>query len=244
MQSRGQLRSELLVREGRPNIYPSAATKRRDAAAEQLHGRYIVRRFSDPTTGRVRGFWGRLHYRGPLARPVYFTAIYEDGDSQAMSVRQVRPLLQPVGRQPPASVSIPALPVEPTAAAAGDTLVQWQLQHVAAAGSSSIASTAMPVPAADVQRLASAVDFSSLEAIIGPAGSAPQQLSQQLPPLVSRPWKVSVPAHSAYALVLAPHPTALLDTLAAAISQQPPLLLCYAATAALPLSIGQLLQQL
>lgn len=129
------------------------------------------------------------------------------------------------------------------ASAAGSSLSQWVLQHAAATGSSSLASAAVPVPAADVQRLVSAVDFSGLEAVVGPAGSGQQQLSQQLPPLVSRPWQVSVPAHSAYALVLAPHPSTLLDTLVAAVSQQPALLLCYAATAALPLSIGQLLQE-
>jgi hypothetical protein len=176
---------------------------------------------------------------------VDFLAVYEDGDSQALSVTQVRPLLQPAGQQPPAGVSIPDLPAEPVAAAAvasaaGDGITQWRLQLVAEAGSSSVTSAAVPVPVADVQELASAIDFSRVEAVVGPAGSGQQQLAQQLLPLISRPWQFSVPAHSAYALVLAPHPASLLDALVSAISQQPPLLLCYAATTALPLSIGQL----
>uniref|UniRef100_A0A383WK87 Uncharacterized protein n=1 Tax=Tetradesmus obliquus TaxID=3088 RepID=A0A383WK87_TETOB len=247
-EQREQQRSELLVRKGRPNIYPSAAMRRRDAAAEQLHGRYIVRRFTDPSTGRMRRYWGRLQYRGPLARPVYFTAVYEDGDSQGLSVRQVRPLLQPAGQQPPAGISIPDVPADPVAAAAvasaaGNSMMQWLQQHRAAAASSSVTATAMPVSAADVQQLVNAVDFSSVEAVVGPAGPRQQQLAQQLPPLISRPWQYKVPAHSAYALVLAPAPDTLLGALVAAISQQPPLLLCYAATAALPISIGRLLQQ-
>jgi transposase InsO family protein len=247
-EQREQQRSELLAHEGRPNIYPSAAMRRRDVAAEQLHGRYIVRKFTDPSTGRIRRYWGRLQYRGPLARPVYFTAIYEDGDSQGLSVRQVRPLLQPAGQQPPAGVSIPDVPTEPVAAAAvasaaGDSMRQWLQQHVAAAASSSVTATAVPVSAADVQQLVNAVDFSRVETVVGSAGSRQQQLAQQLQPLISRPWQYSVPAHAAYALVLAPAPETLLDALVVAISQQPPILLCYAATAALPISIGQLLQQ-
>jgi hypothetical protein len=129
------------------------------------------------------------------------------------------------------------------ASAAGSNLSQWTLQHAAAAAGSILIASVVSFPAAAVQRPISAVAFSSrVDAAVGPAGAGQQQSSQQLPRLVSRPWQVSVPAFTlCVGASTAPWP--LLDTAAAAIGQQPASLLCFAASGALPLSIGRFLQK-
>lgn len=45
-----------------PNLYPDKQMRQRDAAAKQLHGRLVLQNFVDRSTGRLRPFWGRVHF--------------------------------------------------------------------------------------------------------------------------------------------------------------------------------------
>ena len=93
--------------ESRPNIFPDAAMKRRDAAAASLHGRLITRVFKDPATKRPRSYWGKLFFRGAEKRPQYFLVMYEDGDQQHMSYSVALKYLKPESAVLPPGVVIP-----------------------------------------------------------------------------------------------------------------------------------------
>eukprot|EP00878_Enallax_costatus_P044228 GHUV01052600.1.p1 GENE.GHUV01052600.1~~GHUV01052600.1.p1 ORF type:complete len:133 (-),score=31.84 GHUV01052600.1:210-584(-) len=93
--------------------------QKRDAAAEQLHGRLISRLFKDPLTKRPRTYWGKVHFRGKEYWPQYFLAVYDDGDHHIMSKQAVQRYLRPVGTVLPEGLVVP----EPAAVA----LLQEQL---------------------------------------------------------------------------------------------------------------------
>eukprot|EP00775_Hariotina_reticulata_P015084 gene15084-biopygen1096 len=97
-------RQEALDRATLPNLYPDAAVKRRDQQAQQLHGRLIHKSWAEPGKSSRRWFWGRLHYRGPLTRPNYFVAVYEDSDYEIMSAATAKRFLKPAGTQLPAGI--------------------------------------------------------------------------------------------------------------------------------------------
>jgi len=126
VQARQGRRQEAVTDSSLPNLFPDPGTKQRDQAAEQLHGRFVRKAFADPSSGRRRQFWGKLHYRGPLFRPNYFLVVYEDGDEETLSMAAVKKCLQPAGQQLPAGVQIPELTQQQvqqlTAAAQGQQL--------------------------------------------------------------------------------------------------------------------------
>ncbi len=57
-------RATLQEKAERAVLFPNAAMKRRDEAAQALDGYLIKQPFKDPTTKRRRLFWGKLHFRG------------------------------------------------------------------------------------------------------------------------------------------------------------------------------------
>jgi len=113
-----QQREEVQQRASLPNLYPDARTKRQDQQAEALHGRLIRKPFRD-ADGSQRQFWGRLHYRGPLSRPNYYLAVYEDGDSETLRFATARDLLATADQQLPAGVTIPELSPQQSVAVHG-----------------------------------------------------------------------------------------------------------------------------
>jgi hypothetical protein len=144
-----QQREQQAQQQQLPNIFPDAPMRRRDAAAEALHGRFITRVFKDPITKRPRTYWGKLHYLGPHSRPNYFRVIYEDGDEQAMSTAVAKKHLKSEGTQLPAGVSIP----EPA------TLAMLQQQLICCLGQG--------IPATAVQQLtAAAVPAQAIELLV------------------------------------------------------------------------------
>lgn len=90
-----------------PNLYPNKQMRERDSAAQQLHGRLILQNFVDRVTGRLRPFWGRVHYMGEQRRPRYFDVHFDDGDVYEYTTAEVKKHLQPVGTRLPAGVTLP-----------------------------------------------------------------------------------------------------------------------------------------
>jgi hypothetical protein len=91
-----------------PNLYPNKQMRERDSAAQQLHGRLILQNFVDRVTGRLRPFWGRVHYMGEQRRPRYFDVHFDDGDVYEYTTAEVKKHLQPVGTRLPAGVTLPS----------------------------------------------------------------------------------------------------------------------------------------
>lgn len=120
-QAAAKLAGEAEAPNPRPNLFPSAATRRRDAEAQSLDGRLVIKRFAvRPGARQTQPYWGRLRYMGAQDRPVYFQVVYEDGDDETMTLAKAKPLLMPAGTNLPDGVSIPEAPSAgtPTAAAA------------------------------------------------------------------------------------------------------------------------------
>eukprot|EP00878_Enallax_costatus_P017752 GHUV01018652.1.p1 GENE.GHUV01018652.1~~GHUV01018652.1.p1 ORF type:complete len:228 (-),score=105.09 GHUV01018652.1:239-922(-) len=136
--------------------------RRRDAAAAQLHGRFITKVFKDPVSKQPRSFWGKLYYRGNEHRPHYFHVVYEDGDEQHMTAAQARKHLQPAGVQLPAGANIP----EPAALAA---MQHRLLSCLASAAGIPIA--AADVPAAAVELLVEFMQDSLSTKLVDPCTS-------------------------------------------------------------------------
>eukprot|EP00882_Tetradesmus_deserticola_P004102 GHRQ01004333.1.p1 GENE.GHRQ01004333.1~~GHRQ01004333.1.p1 ORF type:complete len:150 (+),score=45.54 GHRQ01004333.1:379-828(+) len=101
------------------NLFPDKAMRQRDAVASQLHGRLVKQNFIDPSTKKLRPFWGKLHYMGDQRRPRYFDVHFEDGDVYQYTTAEVKKHLQPRGSVLPAGITLPngTMPVgQPTAA--------------------------------------------------------------------------------------------------------------------------------
>eukprot|EP00775_Hariotina_reticulata_P015025 gene15025-biopygen632 len=111
-EERAQKRQELLERDAGPVIFPNAAMKRRDQDAAGKDGRLVQKVFFDPSSGQPRPYWGRVHFKGPLARPDYYLVMWEDGEQWECGNRQLNPLLQPEGTGLPAGLVIPAPPAD------------------------------------------------------------------------------------------------------------------------------------
>lgn len=90
-----------------PNLYPNKQMRQRDAAAKLLHGRLMQAVFIDPRTGQRRQHWGRVHFAGEHRRPHYFDVVFDDGDVNPYSMKELKPHLQPPGTQLPAGVQLP-----------------------------------------------------------------------------------------------------------------------------------------
>jgi hypothetical protein len=100
-------RRQLLQQAGLPDLFPLAEKRRRDERAAALHGRYVLKR-------KGRGWlWGVLAFKGALARPYYFNALYADGSTEEGLSHQIVTVgkqysLQAEGKKPPAGVKVPA----------------------------------------------------------------------------------------------------------------------------------------
>jgi hypothetical protein len=105
--AREQQREQLADAVAKPQLYPAAATKRRDAAAAALHERLVLRSVKDPATGGPAEYWGRVHYLGPQYRPYYFTVVYQDGQEEDCTRRLLSNHMVPADTQLPAGISIP-----------------------------------------------------------------------------------------------------------------------------------------
>eukprot|EP00775_Hariotina_reticulata_P015117 gene15117-biopygen1455 len=70
-QQRETEREQLAEEAAAPVMFPNAAMKKRDEAAAAKHGRLVKKMFDDPLTGQLKVYWGRVHFRGALARPNY-----------------------------------------------------------------------------------------------------------------------------------------------------------------------------
>jgi site-specific DNA-cytosine methylase len=90
-----------------PNLHPNKRMRERDAAAQQLHGSLIMQNFKDPATGRVRPFWGRVHFISAERRPRYFDVHFEDGDIYDYTKTEIDLYLQPPDAVLPPGTTIP-----------------------------------------------------------------------------------------------------------------------------------------
>eukprot|EP00878_Enallax_costatus_P000909 GHUV01001039.1.p1 GENE.GHUV01001039.1~~GHUV01001039.1.p1 ORF type:complete len:2125 (+),score=442.77 GHUV01001039.1:122-6376(+) len=233
-EQRAAQREELDQRASQPNLYPNAAMKRRDEAAKQLDGRLIRQPFKDPTTGRRRLFWGKLHYRGEQFRPNYFLAVYEDGDSQYLSMQMAKKWLTPEGTTLPADVSIPT----PTSLLARAADVPTQSFYLESSTGNHLFPCAN-VPTCDLQLLARFVQLSLAQHLADPiTGNQQWQLMSG-----NRPFAVTgrLP-HAATALFMSPTPSSLVPALHRALALKPAVVICYASNLVLPPAVEQLLQ--
>jgi transposase InsO family protein len=175
---REQQREELTEREAAPNMFPTAATKRRDVAASQLNGRYVKQPFHDPAVGKKRDYWGRLHYRGSEHRPYYFQVVWEDKTTNAASMKGVKKWLQQKGTALPAGVNIPSLAeVSTTAAtASSDMLAGATAGNTAAVyldpNAIKSAGSSVRVTAADIVAAMKCLEFSLAQEICNPCATS------------------------------------------------------------------------
>ena len=106
LQEQEQVRQRLAEQAELPDLFPLAEKRRRDERAAELHGRLVCK-------GRGRGArWGRVVYKGPLARPKYFQVQYADGAVEDGLTHRMLTVgkaygLQPEGKQPPRGVQVP-----------------------------------------------------------------------------------------------------------------------------------------
>lgn len=211
--------------------------RRRDSAAEALHGRLVCRPFKDPATGSTRTFWGRVQYRGKQYRPQYFTVVYEDGDSHTATTAALRKWLMPAEQQLPAGITIPDRDSDDTAAAGSVQHLQQQWQQPAA-----LPLPSMLLPAGELQPLLQQLDFSRCM-----AAADPVCCSHQLHACWTQAGGAFLPLNPgmpAPLLVMAPATHALTAALAAAFALQPAFVACYIAGFNLPPELDPLVRQL
>jgi hypothetical protein len=239
-------RQEAIDRSNLPNLYPDVATKRRDQQAEQLHGRLIRKSWVLPGSNSRRWFWGRLHYRGPLVRPNYFIAVYEDSDYEVLSAAAAKRLLQPADAQLPQGVIIPEL----------DPQMLWRLGHtdpqerdaaarelqqqLAAAAVQLPLLTALP-PAKDLRLLLNSLDLSRVAFTADPV-CCNQQLQQHLLQL-GIPHLLQPPPTAAAIIIMAVQPASATAAITAALALQPAFTACYLPGEQLTAHLLQQLQQ-
>ena len=88
------------------DLFPLADKRRRDERAEKLHGRLVTKQLR---RGRL---WGRVHFKGALARPRYFRVAYADGSEEdGLTYTRLTKgkgyTLKDEGALPPAGVVVP-----------------------------------------------------------------------------------------------------------------------------------------
>jgi hypothetical protein len=227
---REQERNRQQERENRPNLFPNAQMKRRDAAAKELDQRLVQRTFKDPSTGRPRKYWGKLHFTGEEKRPYYFKVVYEDGEVHETTVTGVKRYLTPVGTQLPAGITIQAPPV---AAAGLQVLPRIQGQQaISSRHAHDAVVPALQVPSADLAVLQRTVKMSLAQAICDPITRSTQW--QQL--VLQRRIPVSTGAvqQGATVIITAPAVQHIKQAVFQALQQKPALVLCYAGSLAFP----------
>jgi hypothetical protein len=85
-------------------VFPGAATKRRDTAAADLQGRWVIHTFRQPGQRTSHREWGQLHFRGAQHRPAYFVVHFATRVSAPLTMADLtssRYQLQPAGTPPP-----------------------------------------------------------------------------------------------------------------------------------------------
>jgi hypothetical protein len=70
-----------------------------------LLGRFVVRPFAGED-GEERTYWGVVQADGSARSAYPFRVVYEDGDSETMSLAELKAYLMPAGTQPPAAVRL------------------------------------------------------------------------------------------------------------------------------------------
>jgi hypothetical protein len=220
--------------------------KRRDQQAQQLHGRLIHKSWAEPGKSSRRWFWGRLHYRGPLSRPNYFVAVYEDSDYEIMSAATARRLLKPAGTQLPAGISIPEVSQQLLQQLASTDLQEREAaaqnlqQQLTAAAAVMPLSVAVP-SSADTKLLLSSLDLSRVAFTADPISSNHQLQAQLQQHGVVH--MLQQPPFPAAIIIMAMQPASAASSLQLALARQPAFLACFIAGHELPAAVQRLLQQ-
>ena len=257
-----QQREEALQRARLPDLFPDAATRRRDQQAEQLHDRLVYKSWAEPGRGR-KWYWGRLYYRGALNRPNYFIATYEDGDYETLTTAAAMKVLKPASTKLPAGVVIPPLSQEARdqlteqAAAAQQrssaiaATVQQQQHH----SLPSLQDTVQLLDAVDLSRVSCTADpvcrNSQLQQQLQLAGRRQQQRQQQLQQqqqvIGPSPHKAAhlmqQPPMPAAVYIMAVQPSAAAAAITVALSRQPAFLACFVPAPQPSSELRELVQQ-
>eukprot|EP00775_Hariotina_reticulata_P012120 gene12120-biopygen14017 len=221
-----------------PVMFPNAAMKKRDEAAAAKHGRLVKKLFDDPLTGQLKVYWGRVHFRGALARPNYYLIMYEDGDSQTMSNRQLNPVLQEPNVTLPAGVHVPEPPAVAVATAVQQCLPS-NVQHAGRFASSSVAQVpCCEIPDHDLRALS---DMFVWQAWNDPITQYPGWV--RLPftlPVPNESWPQLQQRPTGVPVYLAPALPFVLQALQEAFKLKPVLIICYVPALSLPQPVWQL----
>jgi site-specific DNA-cytosine methylase/transposase-like protein len=236
-QRRETERQQLQELEELPNLFPDRAMRGRDEAAAALHGRLICKPFLVPVTLLQELFWGRLHYRGPTLRPTYFLVMYQDGDSETMTMRQAKKWLQPAGTQLPSGVVIPDLGQVVAAAASVSAGEMQELVSYSPDGRY----PAVNVPDDDLAILSLHLQISAAQHVADPITNGQQwrrlAASKHKPYIKSR----DEPALAALYCIC---PTFLhtYRAIQAGMQHRPALLVCYVASVVMPAAVDRLVR--
>jgi hypothetical protein len=139
-------------------IFPDARTRTYQAGCAALDGRVAVRRICHPASKKDTLYWGVVHYRGIRARPEYFEVRYEDGDTETLTMQQLKPLLRPPGAKLPSVRQQARARQEPTRRSSRQQ--RAAAVTMASGGGSGLLLEGMPGhwPEADLRIAAAAVD--------------------------------------------------------------------------------------
>eukprot|EP00775_Hariotina_reticulata_P003516 gene3516-biopygen5211 len=237
-QQRETEREQLAEEATAPVMFPNAAMKKRDEAAAAKHGRLVKKLFDDPLTGQLKVYWGRVHFRGALARPNYYLIMYEDGDSQTMSNRQLNPVLQEPNVTLPAGVHVPEPPAVAVATAVQQCLPS-NVQHAGRFASSSVAQVpCCEIPDHDLRALS---DMFVWQAWNDPITQYPGWV--RLPftlPVPNESWPQLQQRPTGVPVYLAPALPFVLQALQEAFKLKPVLIICYVPALSLPQPVWQL----
>lgn len=237
--SRDQQRQELQQRDSQPVLFPNAAMRRRDEEAASLHGRTVRRAFKDPSTGQTKQYWGVVHFRGALARPNYFSVVYEDSDWEIMSKQQLKKILQPEGTSLPANVqvSIPAEAIAATVQMPTTEVLQHSIRH----GKYVTVVPSVTVPAYDIKLLMCKLQLALAQQCMDPITCSAQwqALVGNLP--FSAMPATDIPAgKGASVLFMSPVLQYALHSLRCAMRMKPALIVSYVPSLRMPHALWQL----
>eukprot|EP00775_Hariotina_reticulata_P015075 gene15075-biopygen1060 len=234
-EERAQKRQELLERDAGPVIFPNAAMKRRDQDAAGKDGRLVQKVFFDPSIGQPRPYWGRVHFKGPLARPDYYLVMWEDSEQWECGNRQLNPLLQPEGTGLPAGLVIPAPPADFVAAAAQVFQPETVQQAIRDRGQPL---PSHPVPKRDLMLLSSKLLWQHCRDPVTHYGGW-----MELPfshPKPNESWPANQPVPQGLPIFIAPALQYVLQALHRALKLRPTLVICYIPALWIPTAVWQL----
>jgi transposase-like protein len=229
-------RQQLQELEQLPNLFPDRAMRNRDEAAAALHGRYILKPFVNPTTHQREIFWGKLHYRGPTMRPIYFLVMYQDGDSETMTMRQAKKWLQPADTQLPAGIVIPHMDQTTAAATVG---FAGMLQELASLDSEGCCPS-IQVPAEDLAIMGKILQCTVAQALADPITKSPQW--QTLASLKQKCFTLSQNHPTSSVWCICPKLVYTFRAIQAGLQHRPALLVCYVASLVLPTAVDLLVR--